>query len=570
MFLVILEVSQKQGYIFSSRLLKDNVRHSQEIVLVTGSESVADKRRFFRKAAGERYQEDNLVSTGGGHTVLCFPEREQARTFVSLVTEEAMRRFHGMELYAAVMEYDSALDLGTNLDNLSKALERKKARRRASFGWRSVGVEKLDRESWQPLPIGAASRYDAQVEALIEEFDAQVGIPGWKYPKDFKTLVNWEKHLSTGKTARTGEENFLAVVHIDGNAMGARVRRLYEQFKKQDFDTSRTRLQTFSGGVQADFEAAFRDTAQALAEHCRKQAAPEAETLSGFLPIRPIILAGDDVTFVTAGRCGLACAQVFLKALAKRSNPEDGESYAACAGVALVHQKYPFHRAYDLAEELCEQAKRFVAEIDPDKGEIGSDRGEPGPDNESKTQPGSRVSAMDWHIEFGQLKENLSELRKDYETEDGGKLELRPLLVTSPEAAASLPGVDQEAAEAVIGGVRTWDFFRRMCRAIKGESGRMARGKIKNLREVLKQGEEESRFYLRDREIHDLLYHGLDAEYGDEAFRKAYEQIGKGGVVKEVFRPVGKAGEQKSRCLFFDAIEVMDHCEFFEEGEAEA
>ena len=26
---------------------------------------------------------------------------------------------------------------------------------------------------------------------------------------------------------------------------------------------------------------------------------------------------------------------------------------------------------------------------------------------------------MDWHIEFGQLKENLREIRADYQTEDG-------------------------------------------------------------------------------------------------------------------------------------------------------
>ena len=51
--------------------------------------------------------------------------------------------------------------------------------------------------------------------------------------------------------------------------------------------------------------------------------------------------------------------------------------------------------AYDLSEELCQSAKRLAKSLDPD---------------------GSNASAIDWHIEFGQLKNDLSEIRRDYET----------------------------------------------------------------------------------------------------------------------------------------------------------
>ena len=39
---------------------------------------------------------------------------------------------------------------------------------------------------------------------------------------------------------------------------------------------------------------------------------------SAALPIRPLILAGDDVCFVTAGRIALECARVFLERLRAR------------------------------------------------------------------------------------------------------------------------------------------------------------------------------------------------------------------------------------------------------------
>ena len=72
----------------------------------------------------------------------------------------------------------------------------------------------------------------------------------------------------------------------------------------------------------------------------------------------------------------------------------------------MVHLKYPFHQAYDLAEALCSSAKKYGVSLCGD----GS------------------VSVMDWHIEFGQLKENLREIRSDYETEDGNAW-IRPVVV---------------------------------------------------------------------------------------------------------------------------------------------
>ncbi|MBR4544402.1 MAG: hypothetical protein IKO14_00255 [Oscillibacter sp.] len=545
MTLVILEVSRKQDYIFSSRALKDNVRRSQEIAYVTGNGGGA----FFRKAAGELFREEQLVSTGGGHTVLRFPDDGQARAFVSRVTEAALRRFPGMELYAKIMEYDSALSFGDNLEALTKALEAKKARRRASFGWRSVGVEALDRERWTPLPVGAAERYDPDIERAIDEMEERLSVPGWTYPREFGKILK-------AAPGDDKDDNFLAVVHIDGNAMGKRSRGLYEDFEKRalDFPDSCAHLRRFSDGIQDDFETAFLMTAEKLADYCQRMGKEGGE-----LPIRPVILAGDDVTFVTAGRYGLECARLYLEALSDLRNPEDGRPYPACAGVALVHRNYPFRRAYDLAEDLCSEGKRFGAKIDPDSG----------------------VSVMDWHIEFGQLKDSLSELRKDYRTEDGNRLELRPVAVTALDGDGNrveLPLVPVESSHEKgtaglrkklweqTGGVRTWRFFRGMCEAIRGEAGKMARGKIKNLREALKQGEVESEFYMLDSEIHDLLYHGLNAQYGEEAYKKAHEQIiGGGGLVKDIFRTVGD--ESNKRCLFFDAIEMMDDCVFFGEVE---
>lgn len=480
-YIMILEVSQKQTYIFAAKKLKENATRSQDINTVTSS-------RFFARMAGELYQEwNNLVYAGGGHTVLQFDSQEQAVAFAKVITEAVLRQYPGLELFVKTIEYDPAKTPGDNLKELSKALEAKKARRLASFRLIDFGLER-------PLEYGSIKLNRSGGEGVLHP-------EGYRFPSQFEELVD----ALPGETS----DNFIAVIHIDGNAMGTRVDYIYKA-NTGDWEQCRTSLRKFSEGIQADFEAAFRDTVDEVIRVFQP---------GGNLPIRPVILAGDDVCFVTAGKIGLECARVFLEKLSQRSNfQQPSLPYAACAGVALAHLKYPFHRAYDLAEELCSNAKRFGARLDSQ----------------------GRVSAMDWHIEFGQLKDSLSDLREDYRTEDGCRLELRPVAVQIPE------GVQKPAPE------RTYDFFRTLCGAMEDRRGKIARSKIKELRTALKQGEVEGEFFLQDKEIDELLYAPLQAAY---PLRDWPEELKRKGA----FRVFAEKNGEEKRCLFFDAIELLDH-----------
>ncbi len=499
---MILEVSGKQDYIFSAKRLRENAARSAEIAHVTGS-------AFFREAAGDAYsEEENLVYSGGGHTVLQFPEGEAATAFARRVSEASLRRYPGMELFIRQLPYDEQASPADNLTALIRALERKKALRRGSFDRRALGVEAPEGAALRSLPAGTR----AEGPSLPPPAEPP---EGWAFPNAFDEL--------------SGKDNFIAVVHIDGNAMGARADRLYRARGDGGWEGFRRSAARFSAGIDRDFRDAFRETAAEAA--AQRELWEGLELAEGLLPLRPVILAGDDVCFVAAGSLGLSCARTFLAKLKGRRNEEDGEAYAACAGVAVVHQKYPFHAACELAEALCASAKRFGAKMDP----------------------AGRVSAMDWHLEFGQLKDDLDEIRADYATEDGRRLELRPVLVSAPE------GVDTSAA----GGVRTWAYFRSLCSAMRGEYGHIARSKIKSLREALKQGATESRFFLQDKGVADFLRHCFDAEYGEAAVEEAFRQLREGGIRREAFREL----DGVSRCLLFDAIEMIDHCLFLKEAE---
>ncbi len=510
--LMILEVSQKQAYIFGSRKLSDNIRRSEEIRFVTndgidyrnrgGDDKDWASADFFQLACPEGYcGKTNFVYAGGGHTVLQFDGLEAARHFARQLTERVLRDFPAMELFVKICPYDPAKTPEENLTALSAALEEKKARRQASFRRKSFGVE-------HPQQRFRPSR-DYQIPPL------SVQVPqGWTLTTDGEQLA--------------GEDNYLAVVHLDGNAMGKRVQAIYQECQG-DWEKCVNTLQDFSRAINRDFAAAYDAMTADLVQALERTGYPAAKAGGKkVLPVRKVVGAGDDVCFIAAGSLGLECAVRFLEHLARQEGL-DGNGYAACAGVVLIHKKYPFRQAYDLSEELCSNAKKFGAALDPD----------------------SSVSALDWHIEFGQLKGALSQIRADYRTEDGGRMELRPLVV--------LPGRAQDYPLE-----RGYGFFRGVSRYLEQEKQALPRSKIKQLRTAFRQGELETRLALRQTEAGELLWAGVERRFPDYTRRAlAGEAPARDAFVTDNSDPE----KPVRRCLYFDAIELIDHMTFWREEE---
>lgn len=469
--LMILEVSQKQNYIFASKVLKENIQRSADIARVTSSE-------YFAQVCPRDYDEGtHLVYSGGGHTVLQFHSRKEASAFARRLTRQVIGEYPGLELFVKQLPYEDSLTPGQNLNKLSQELEKKKSRRDNAFRTLALGIEQSG---------GAPKTAEGKPNFRLPE--------GWR---EASRMDNVDEN-----------DNFLAVVHIDGNAMGTRVQAIYDQCKDNWPKCCRL-LRLFSQEIDQHYQEAFDEMAQDLA------AALERGRHRGFVfPLRKIIGAGDDVCFLTTGRQGLECAASFLRHLSTKMNHADGKYYTACAGVVLVHKKYPFRKAYDLSEELCRSAKNFCAEYQVE------------------------ANALDFHIEYGQLKDTLSEIRSDYVTDDGARLELRPLCV--------------KGGEGIIPAERTYAFHTSQLRELlnmlkaseessKGGKGKqeekisLARSKVKSLRPYLHQGETETEYALKKTSSYDLLRLNPGRK---QAFFTDDQNV--------------------RRCLYFDTIELLD------------
>lgn len=454
-YLTIMEVSQKQAYIFQSNELKKNILHSAVIAWIMDADYLEEKAndpKLFRK-------EDNLVYSGGGHIVLEFAAREQADDFVRKVTRAIRKEYPGIDVFAKTIAFDERQSPAGNLKELTKELERKKANRRAAFHQGSFGVEKTDTNTLRPILCHGE---EAGMPKKEEETDRSLMAAGYRRVFRFEELGGSKD-----------SSNFIAVVHIDGNAMGRRVEKLQQRYGELDWEAYKERLRQFSESIDRDFKAAYKDMSEYVADRIRSGSLSKLDLTDNNFPVRRIITAGDDICFVAEGRIGLECAAAFLDSLGGRRNSVDQEGYAACAGVAVVHRKYPFYKAYELAEMLCSNAKKYGAALSSD----GS---------------GSDVSAIDWHVEFGEVRDTLDEIRAEYLDADGNSVSGRPYIVR-----AAQPLTADSASHS-------YQRLRGLIRKLQDDEN-CARGTIKELRGVLKLGQDETKYFMRFHKIEDLI-----------------------------------------------------------------
>ena len=187
----------------------------------------------------------------------------------------------------------------------------------------------------------------------------------------------------------------VGVVHIDGNGVGAIMRDLecaHRAVQKVGVSTTSDEetteeskgLQSFIMEVNRRLDNVVKD-AIALSWYYVQELTPDT-----VVPIVPVLVGGDDVTVYTDGRYAIPFAEAYihhyekltkdddlLSVLAivaggKKTNAPERDQFeiddyiiqnpgplTASAGVAIVGRNFPFHIAYDLAEELVSRGKKL-------------------------------------------------------------------------------------------------------------------------------------------------------------------------------------------------------------------
>ncbi len=578
-WLVVIDTTQIQPYIFGSNRLSDNVGASWLVKQATGpwALQLVSTLKSNVKDAQQNQLDDALriengdldaevIYAGGGNVLILFAEESNARDFVRRLSRKALCEAPGLHLLFALRQVDwgrrpaqqfdwTAHPDGADFDRQKHSaglfiavmeafqdLERQKSERPRSAPLLGLGVSMACRATG--LPAAAFDDDRLPISAEIEAKRRAAGCSNAELGSLFGTIFdpNLDFPLEIDRLGRArGEQSFVAVAHADGNGMGqamieagerkAHDNRAYiEAVRKRSQLTAwiaaealRDTLRLLSGAIQPD-EKNQRVIVRRLtredetAEVAARLVLHRKGNNQWWLPFRPLVYGGDDLTFVCDARIGLSLMLHYLRRFEARAK-ERGIEASACAGVAMVKSHYPFSRAYDLAEALCSGAKRFRAE------------------ERERTQQ-EQGSYLDWHFATGGLTAELDEIRRrEYEV-GADRLYLRPVSVSSAPSGA----LDARNA-------RCWGVVEHGLRAFQGAEWAERRNKVKALRDALRQGEGEverfRRVYLTARREDSRLPEVVSED--DGAHRRG------GWLERDAnHRETGK------RCAYFDALELAD------------
>lgn len=492
--LVLWEISKKQQYIFSSNRLKEN--RGASIII----EDISEKMPYDFE---EDYKED-LVYNGGGSSLYKFCSIDRARGFIKNISVKVLRDYPGVELFMVIEEYDKKKDKVTeSIDNAYKKLAIKKNRRVNSGGQLSFGIERLCESTG--FPASFKERDDETIRYVSREIKTKIDNSNGN-SKKFDYLLPVQDSIRDFRDLTKGEKNYIAVVHIDGNQMGKKLQMLKDGFKYEGNNIEETNdeylkaLKQFSDDIKNAYEGSFKYMAGKIQENEEGELNKVTKIGEGKFPLIPIIIAGDDVTYVTNGKIGIESARLFIEHLNSYKININGQAIElnACAGIAITRVGHQFYRAYELAEDLCNNAKKKVLK---DYGDRGKD-----------------YSLLDWHIEQGDVMGTIAEIRKKhYRATDGRTLNMRPLYINNNDKWTN------------------YENFKRANYYItehKVDNKEIARNKVKRLRDILVKGENETKMFLLSNKLY-YYFPCLDGTTGDYCYHK-------------------------NQCMYYDAIESLD------------
>ena len=292
-----------QEFIFKTNKLKE---------IIGASEIVKSIDEFKFKKEYELKEEPEIVLQAAGNIRLVFNNIEDLEKVVKNFSKDMMLKAYGITISQAVV-------LLSDYKEDTKVLEKRlKIQRNKVAIPLSYHFNILKQNPRTALPL-VDSENDKATNQKVEKFQE---FANEEIGKDKKTIYDIEK--------LSNDNNKIAIIHADGNGSGNIVKDLNKD-------------ETIEFSIELD--------------DATKKAYEKAS--NGILKIRKVILGGDDLTIICNANEALKFTKIFLEEFENSTKDiYKDKSLTACAGITYCNEKYPFHYAIKLAEDLCKAAKK--------------------------------------------------------------------------------------------------------------------------------------------------------------------------------------------------------------------
>ncbi len=289
----------------------------------------------------EKFDESKKMQVlyiGGGNASVYFSDDDTARRVSEKFSVYILENTYSLNLSMAMI--DKTDNYGKDYSNLQEALEDKKARMPQC---KPVGAFPLCKiEDSTGLPVYSKGKSQEVIKKESKYVYAQYydGDNGYYNEEVLDNII--EK----------GNDSTIAVIHIDGNNMGA---YFSEQLRGEAYYSKAiAKIRKISKDIDSRYQNAFNTIKEKL-----KNYSENSEKFKNKILIRKVLTAGDDITFIVNANFAFELVKDFISIIESDGSGE----FTACAGIAFCHSHFPFSNAYTVAEELCSNAKKHAKSV---------------------------------------------------------------------------------------------------------------------------------------------------------------------------------------------------------------
>lgn len=501
---LLFDTRSIQKYIFSSNRMRTNIGASYivdkvftEILIDEVLKDFFPEENFPTDEYGWNIDEDGLETwhdmkkcsvayVGGGNALILFrQDSDDVRTeIVKKFSRKLLAKRPGLKIGAAqgtLTITDGKLNQD-DIDNLYKNLKETQNKIFPSVNVPYTGLtltSDIDGETANfcdtkniVRPKSGEVRFYSQETAVKSDNSGKADKDLKKRFKDIFIVKNFDVHIDgydfpheIDKLGQVENENYFAIVHVDGNNMGVK-------FRECETLTDRRIL---SREIRRKTEGAFAELLRKIILAVEEKIFADSLKLTeNYLPIRPLIIGGDDVTFICPAKTAILFTKTlveFLDATTPENAPEHltrevARKIDCCAGIAILPTAYPFFRGYQLAEQLCDSAKSEMRRLQSEKNKSG------------EVKDGEKIypsSWLDFAILHGEQSPTLKQIRETDSQGALGSLHFAPYRIANEDATHK-----SERRKNI----------ENLLETVKQISD-MSHGKMKELRGVLARGEDD-------------------------------------------------------------------------------
>ncbi len=379
-YLYAASIKGIQNFIFQTSKLKEIVGAS-EIVKGLSSELI---KEILGK---DDFKESSVIISAAGN-IKYLASEDDCRKIVKELPKKIQSLAPNVTIVQAVVEYNENSDkLKKIIDVAEEKLKAQRNKQSLSYSFNFMGVE-TERRTGEP------ALYDEKVAEIKnkEEYNEKLQSESSQKKRNaqsneslLKEVVGKEENI-TNRLCLNFEEigskdndQWMAVIHADGNGLGNLIQNMFNDFESLQLSEGET-LADQNNKVKESFKAFSEAIDKATKDAVKKAYETIKDKISDTekIPLRPILIGGDDVTIVMRADLAYDFTTKFLEKFEETSEKEMKCLYdkykinafknglSACAGIAYIKAKYPIYYGLHLAEDLCKESKKMVKKDKPE------------------------------------------------------------------------------------------------------------------------------------------------------------------------------------------------------------